>query len=207
MMQGVFMKKIIWISLGLAGALVSPSFASGPAFSSYGRADKCFDRGLSPDETIAVCQNAILGGLMSRNGATAAYQNMGAAYIRKHDYAEALKAFDYAIKWTPSLWQAYANRGYVYSQLDQLDNALADFGKAIELKPDEPVIYLRRALAYERAQRAADAMADFDKALQINPNYEPALRDRGELKIQMGDTAGGNADISAADAAGKTAKN
>lgn len=185
----------------------SPCLASGPAYATYGRGDKCFDRGLSPDDTIAVCQNAILGGLLDRGEVTAAYQNMGAAYMQKGDYPQAIKAFDYAIKWTPSLWQAYANRGYLYSKMGQFDSALADLNKAIELKPDEPVIYLRRGIAYERASKLAEAMADFDKMLELNPSYAEGLRYRGELKSQMGDTAGANADLAAAGAAEKNSKN
>lgn len=197
------MKRNSLLAIALsAGALAfaTASFATGPSFGTYGKVDKCFGRHLTPDQVIAGCQSAILSGLLTRNDVTSAYQNMGVAYMKKDDYDQALKAFDYAIKWTPSLWQAYANRGKVYAHMDRLDDAFADYNKAIELKSDEPVLYLRRGLAYEQASRNADAMADFNKALQIDQSYAPALEDRGELKRQMGDTAGGDTDIEAAKA-------
>ncbi len=55
-----------------------------------------------------------------------------------------------------------------------------------------------RALVYLKLNDLDRAIADYDAALQRNPKLVDSLYGRGIAKQKKGDSAGGNADITAA---------
>ena len=60
------------------------------------------------------------------------------------------------------------------------------------------VSYYNRANAYYDKGKFELAIHDFDQAIRLRPNFPTALNNRGLAKKQMGDNAGGDADIQAA---------
>ena len=60
---------------------------------------------------------------------------LGALYLGRKQYAEAMEQFDAAIQINPDEVSSYIGRGMVQFQLGQSDNALASFSRAAELAP------------------------------------------------------------------------
>src|SRR5437868_13531906 len=52
-------------------------------------------------------------------------------------------------------------------------------------------VYYNRANAYVDLGNNEKALNDFDAAIRLYPGYQAALKNRGLLKIKMGDSAGG----------------
>ncbi|HWA31783.1 MAG TPA: tetratricopeptide repeat protein [Rhizomicrobium sp.] len=193
------MKNLFWTFLVLA-ALASPALATGPSFGRFQDAEGCYNQKWTPDRRIAACQKILLAHMLTRDAATETYQNMGAAYLEEGDYPHALEAFNFALKWTPTLWEAHNNRAIVYKRMHQYDKAVDEYTAAIKIAPDIAPLYSNRAISLVLLNRSTEAKADIDRALQLDPKNAEALYVRGLMELQAGDTAAGNADIAAAKA-------
>jgi TPR repeat protein len=89
------------------------------------------------------------------------------------------------------------------SQTEELknpDRAISDISKAIGMVPDIANFYYRRGAAYFKKGSYSEAKKDCDYALKLVPDYAGALYCRGMVKKATGDSAGGAADIAAAEA-------
>lgn len=93
-----------------------------------------------------------------------------------------------------------ARRGMGFAARGQFDQALPELNRACELAPDDPDYFYQRGTVYWQVREQQKALADFDRTLQIKPNHVLALAARGNLRINMGDKAGAQADLDAADA-------
>ena len=69
-----------------------------------------------------------------------------------------------------------------------------------ENHPSTATTYSNIGLTYYNKGDYARAIQDFDEAIRLRPDYAKALNARGNAKKQMGDTAGGEADIASAKA-------
>jgi tetratricopeptide (TPR) repeat protein len=123
-----------------------------------------------------------------------AYNNRGAAYGRKGDYARAIADFNQALQLKPDYAEAYNNRGIAYAGKGDYDRAIADFNQAIQLKPDLVLASYNRGLAYYSKGDYARAIADYDQALQLKPDYAEAYGNRGLAYYSKGDYARAMAD-------------
>jgi tetratricopeptide (TPR) repeat protein len=93
------------------------------------------------------------------------HNNLGALFLARNQYAEALAQFDSAIYINPDEANSYLGRGMVQFQSAQVDNALASFSKAAEIAPS--------ALAWYWTGRCLEARGDKDLAIRA---YQSALR-------------------------------
>jgi Tfp pilus assembly protein PilF len=93
------------------------------------------------------------------------HNNLGALFLARNQYAEALAQFDSAIYINPDEANSYLGRGMVQFQSGQVDNALASFSKAAEIAPS--------ALAWYWTGRCLEARGDKDLAIRA---YQSALR-------------------------------
>ena len=80
----------------------------------------------------------------------------------------------------------------------ELDAALADCELALKLDPSGHPGW--RAFVKLRQGKFADAIADYDAAIKMYPKSQYFWFGRGIAKLRTGETAGGNADIAAAEA-------
>ncbi|MBS0471126.1 MAG: tetratricopeptide repeat protein [Proteobacteria bacterium] len=79
----------------------------------------------------------------------------------------------------------------------ELPTALADCRKALSVS-QRPAIIDSLAMVQFRMGQFADALASYDKALSINPKQPSSLYMRGLVKLRLGQTDAGKADIAAA---------
>jgi len=92
------------------------------------------------------------------------HNNLGALFLARNQYAEALAQFDSAIHINPDEANSYLGRGMVQFQFGQIDNALASFSKAAEITPS--------ALAWYWTGRCLEARSDKELAIRA---YQSAL--------------------------------
>ena len=147
----------------------------------------------------------IVAGLASALQIGAALAQTGAAQKSLSDCQNGDKNADLAIKGCtallkndngiPAFGDVYYNRGFAYETKKQYDLALADFSQAIKRKPDFVAAYENRGYVFSIKHQYNEAIRDFDQALKLNPRSRFALDNRGRAKIELGDKAGGEADI------------
>jgi WD40 repeat protein/tetratricopeptide (TPR) repeat protein len=93
----------------------------------------------------------------------------GRAHAEKGELAQAIAAYDEAIKLDPHWVEYYGDRGNLHAQKGQLDLAIADFTEAIRLDPSDPQARVNRGSAYIDKGEPQKAAADFKEALRVNP--------------------------------------
>jgi tetratricopeptide (TPR) repeat protein len=124
----------------------------------------------------------------------------GGVYLEQRKLAEALADLNNSVARSPDFIPALHNRGRVHTAMGEYQKAIADFEAVIALDAASPWPYVDRGTAYAAWGKLDRALADYDRALQMHPRIAEALYRRGQVKIRMGDAAGGNADIAAAKA-------
>ncbi len=76
------------------------------------------------------------------------YYHMGAAYLKKREFDQAISLFNKSLEINPKYAEAYETRGMVYSSREQYDEAIADFNRALEIDPRLAEVYFSRGRAY-----------------------------------------------------------
>jgi tetratricopeptide (TPR) repeat protein len=194
--------KILIVASAVLMVSAPLCFASGPDFGHFSDFQACYAKNLTPDQKISACKSVLLAGLLDRTGAVQTYQNLGAAYAEKQDYADALLAFNYAIKWDPKLWQAYHNRAIAELRTGDPLAAAQDMEHSASLNPDE--LRSLGSACWYRAQSGnglAIALADCNQFLAADPNNANALDTRGLVNFRMENYQGAVADTNSALAA------
>jgi tetratricopeptide (TPR) repeat protein len=122
--------------------------------------------------------------------ATSSPFDRGLAAYQAGRYADALAAFDEAIRQQPGLAPAYTNRGAARARLGDFDGARADFARALELSPRDAEVYYNRGIASVRAGVPARAVQDFSRAIELDPKSAKAYYHRGAARLLLGDRDG-----------------
>ena len=152
------------------------------------------------DVVISGCSAVIQAGQDSPKRLATAFNNRGVAYKVKGEYDRALEDYDRAILLNPSFANAYNNRGVIYRLKGEYDRAIKDYDEAIWLDSNVPASFYNRGIAYSEKQDYDHALGDFDVVLRFNPKNALALYARGIVRLNIGDTQRGAADIAAAKA-------
>jgi tetratricopeptide (TPR) repeat protein len=126
------------------------------------------------------------------------YLNRGRAYVAKGDRDYAIADYADAIRNNPKFAEAYGNLCNALTIEGRLQPALASCNKSVQLKPRNPASLAFRGTVYLALRNFKRAKANYEEALALDPHWSHALFGRGLMKIKLGDTAGGNADIAAA---------
>lgn len=123
------------------------------------------------------------------------------AYQEKRAYGSALEDMDRVIAIANENAGLYNGRCWTRALSGRdLDKAMADCERAVRLKPTSAGFQDSLAFVHYRAGRYDQAIAAYDAALKLNPKIAASLYGRGLAKLRKGDTAGGRADIAAAEA-------
>ena len=101
------------------------------------------------------------------------YVNRGVIKLRGQRYDDAVKDFNVAIRYQPTLAEAYVNRAAARIGLRQYGDSLSDINNALQLNVKEPEkAYYNRAVAHEYLDDFKDAWLDYKKALEIAPDWD-----------------------------------
>jgi len=127
-----------------------------------------------------------------------AYFNRSTAEMLRGRPVDALADANRLVDLDPSLAGAYELRAQARLRTDDLRGALADSSKAIALAPDWDEVfksYVTRGLARAMLGDNAGALADLDRAAALNPAEPAILLNRGQVRLNAGDKAGGCEDL------------
>ena len=117
--------------------------------------------------------------------AAIAYFNQGYAQGELGRHAEAIAAYDQALRLDPDNAAAYFNRGLARSHLGRHAESVADYSQALRLDPDNAAAYFNRGYDQGRLGQHAKAVADYDQALRLEPNDAVAYFNRGLAKKRL----------------------
>lgn len=124
-----------------------------------------------------------------------AYLYRGMALGDKGEGRKALEDFNKAIGINPRLTEVYKYRGGLLGFAKQYDRSVADFDAYLEKYPGDPEVHYNRALSLVNLKRLDEALADLNKTLELDANFARAYRARGNVRKELGDTTGGDADL------------
>ena len=120
------------------------------------------------------------GGFMQEDPAPAAAEaqrafDEGTRYMKAKQYAEAVAAFQRAVKVRPDFAEAHSNLGYSLRNTGKIDQAIAAYREAIRLKPDlaEAREYLGVAYLLKGDRQAA--MDQYRVLQRLNPKVAAEL--------------------------------
>ncbi|HVM32818.1 MAG TPA: tetratricopeptide repeat protein [bacterium] len=97
-----------------------------------------------------------------------ACQNLGVAYFQSKDYADAVDAWNKAVKVHDDA-QIEKFLGYSYYNLGQFPDAIAAYQKSIQLNPGDSETYFNLAVAYNDNGLYDEAASAFAQAFKIDP--------------------------------------
>jgi tetratricopeptide (TPR) repeat protein len=105
------------------------------------------------------------------------YDRHGYDLLNKHDYENARRYFDAAIRTDPQMWTAYYNRATAFIQQKKWAAALQDLNSAIRLKPSFFDASLARAGVSRQLGNYSAILTDLDTLVRL------ASRIRNELEL------------------------
>jgi lipoprotein NlpI len=115
----------------------------------------------------------------------------GNVHYELKSFADALAAFDHALRLKPDYAEAHNSRGNAALECNRIEEALACYDRALALKPDYADALVNRGNALRALGRADAAIESFDRALALNPQMPEAHWNKGLACLSLGDFARG----------------
>lgn len=110
--------------------------------------------------------------------------NRGIIRYDMGDLSGALKDFNDALTYNPSLGDAYLNQALVLVEQKRAPEAQAAINQGIALgAANLQIAYYARGVIEDDAGRYAQAYRDYRQALRIKPGYQPAEREIARFKV------------------------
>jgi tetratricopeptide (TPR) repeat protein len=119
------------------------------------------------------------------------YYNLGVAYAKKQQYAEAEKSFQEAIKLAPNSGDAYTGLANVYNATKRFDLAQEASSKAAQLTTaaggggSAEALYNQGVILWN-AGKFAEAKVQFESAVKADPNMGMAHYQLGMANLNLG---------------------
>jgi tetratricopeptide (TPR) repeat protein len=126
----------------------------------------------------------------------AAQMQLGDILRNKKRYAEAVTAYDEAIRRSaalglPDRWTLFYDRGVALERAGQWERAEADLSHALELKPDQPMVLNYLGYSWiDRGENLEKGMKMIEKAVELRPEDGYIVDSLGWAHYRMGDYAG-----------------
>ena len=128
----------------------------------------------------------------------AAHSNIGTALLELEVYDRAKMGFEEAIKLDPNLVSAIQGLSRIELNNKNTDQALVLAKRADTLQPKNADNLRFIGNVYREMGKTDKALIAYNQSLQIDANFEPALIDRGDLFVEMGDLVKAQSDFSVA---------
>jgi tetratricopeptide (TPR) repeat protein len=128
--------------------------------------------------------------------AVAAEVQLGDILRNKKRYAEAVTAYDEAIRRAtgaglPERWSLFYDRGVALERSGQWQRAEQDLQHALELKPDQPLVLNYLGYSWiDRGENLDKGLKMIEKAVELRPEDGYILDSLGWAHYRMGDYAG-----------------
>ena len=120
------------------------------------------------------------------------------ACIGQGDQTNAVAMLTKAIMLKEDAYEAYLLRGETLLDTGDLDAANEDAVYLMEHLSDNEEAVLLKARIEKKKENLVEAITYYNKVIEVNPFCLPAFQERGPLRIQTGDEAGGNEDAKTA---------
>jgi tetratricopeptide (TPR) repeat protein len=102
------------------------------------------------------------------------HNNLGAIYLQRRQYPQAMAEFDTAIQLHPEEANSFLGKGLILFQTGEYPSAQAMFQRAIEIAPSSPVAWFWFGRACEAQGDSAGAIRAYQNTLQIAPDFPDA---------------------------------
>jgi len=110
--------------------------------------------------------------------------NMGGAYLKLQQYAEAERYLNQAIAFNPYFIRAYESLASVYEEEKQFDKALETMDKGRAGSQTKAAFYNRAGIVLANEQQYGQAIVFFQSALRFNPSLGEALTNLARCENQ-----------------------
>lgn len=123
---------------------------------------------------------------MSKGDQAECWNGIGISYRYEEKWAEAVKAYDEAIKIDPDNWTYYINKGIAQQRVgaDGLAKAEASFRKATEIAPKEFDAWNNLGIACRRQEKIDEAIAAYETALSLNEKATDSWYDLASMYLK-----------------------
>ncbi len=118
-----------------------------------------------------------------------AHNNLGIQLFQAGRAAEALAAFDTALRLRPAYPEAHNNLGTALLRLGRPAEAAASFARALTYQAGYAEAHCNLGLARQQLGQNADALASFSEALRLRPRFADAHNNLGILLLTIDRTA------------------
>lgn len=117
------------------------------------------------------------------------------AYIGQANDLNAVALLTKALALKEDYYDANLLRGETLLRMGDVAGAEADANLLMSQVPDNEDILMLKAQVMERREEHAEALALYNKVVNVNPFRVDAFRERGAVKMAMGDKEGAAADM------------
>lgn len=200
-----------WIAAGLAaGAALALGAAPAQAqVDPFVQASRNCARGdLALDAQLKNCMIVVNAQGLEPADMAVAYVNLGLVYHQQQNEDAALVAYNKALTYQPTLWQALLDRAFLYLNRGDLDHAIVDYNALAATDPNGGVLELQDGGHYRPVVNGE--VHNYDSSERDNAvrnNAIAKLRDavaqvlymRGAAKHRASQAADGDADIATAE--------
>ncbi|MGD9139950.1 MAG: tetratricopeptide repeat protein [bacterium] len=115
------------------------------------------------------------------------YSNLGNAYSKKRDYAQAMEYYREALRLDDATVNAHIGLGIAISQTGDVDLGIQHLRRARELQPRSPLPYHSEATVLMGLERYGQAMTVVESGLKAVPGDANLLSDKGLVLLRTGE--------------------
>jgi tetratricopeptide (TPR) repeat protein len=124
-------------------------------------------------DSIALCDEALVGELLSPHDLAASWVNRGVLEMSREGYRKAEDNFREALRILPKLAEAHVNLGSTVISLHRLDEGIAETKLGIDLgTKDKERAYYNLGIAYENQGKLQEAYDNYKQASSLLPTWQ-----------------------------------